>query len=105
VYIRLIESYKVPYLEALHHLPSTVIRHLTKHNVQALSPAVSARVCSVGDTDQSRANGTACTNCSVFTWANGAAGAEIVGIVQNSYARVECFAYVMACSAGPGREP
>ena len=37
---RLIESYQLPYLEALHHLPATMIRHLTKHNVQALSPAV-----------------------------------------------------------------
>ncbi|KAN0126821.1 hypothetical protein V8E52_000461, partial [Russula decolorans] len=37
--IRLIESYDLPYLEALHHLPTTMVRHLTKHNVQALSPA------------------------------------------------------------------
>ncbi|KAF8505783.1 hypothetical protein F5888DRAFT_1798751 [Russula emetica] len=38
-FIRLIESYDLPYLEALHHLPTTMVRHLTKHNVQALSPA------------------------------------------------------------------
>ncbi|KAH9965921.1 hypothetical protein BC827DRAFT_1181039 [Russula dissimulans] len=37
--IRLIESYKLPYLEPLHYLPANMIRHLTKHNVQALSPA------------------------------------------------------------------
>ncbi|KAI9507923.1 hypothetical protein F5148DRAFT_1304849 [Russula earlei] len=36
--IRLIESYKLPYLEPLHHLPAGMARHLTKHNVQALSP-------------------------------------------------------------------
>ncbi|KAH9999887.1 hypothetical protein BJV77DRAFT_498700 [Russula vinacea] len=37
--IRLIESYNLPYLEPLHHLPATMVRHLTKHNKQALSPA------------------------------------------------------------------
>ena len=37
---RLIESYDLPYLEPLHHLPQSMIRHLTKHNAQALSPAV-----------------------------------------------------------------
>src|SRR5258708_13162270 len=40
--VRLIESYDLPYLEPLHHLPATMVRHLTKHNVQALSPAVSS---------------------------------------------------------------
>ena len=44
-----------------------MIRHLTKHNVQALSPAVRTRVYSVRDTDQGRANGTAYTNYSVIT--------------------------------------
>jgi hypothetical protein len=58
VSIRLIESYYLPYLEALHHLPATMVRHLTKHNVQALSPAVRARVYSARDADQERANGT-----------------------------------------------
>lgn len=38
--LRLIESYNLPYLEPLHHLPATMVRHLTKHNKQALSPAV-----------------------------------------------------------------
>lgn len=52
---RLIESYELPYLEALHHLPTTMIRHLTKHNVQALSPAVRTRVYPVRDTDQQNA--------------------------------------------------
>jgi len=37
--IRLIESYELPYLEPLHHLPASMICHLTKHSVQALSPA------------------------------------------------------------------
>ena len=37
---RSIESYNLPYLEPLHHLPQSMTRHLTKHNVQALSPAV-----------------------------------------------------------------
>ncbi|KAH8999102.1 hypothetical protein EDB92DRAFT_2005820 [Lactarius akahatsu] len=35
---RLIECYDLPYLEPLHHLPESMVRHLTKHNVQALSP-------------------------------------------------------------------
>jgi hypothetical protein len=66
--LRLIESYDLPYLEALHHLPTTMVRHLTKHNVQALSPAVRVHVYSARrDTDQERANGTACANCSIIT--------------------------------------
>ncbi|KAI9467023.1 hypothetical protein BJY52DRAFT_39445 [Lactarius psammicola] len=36
--IRLIECYDLPYLEPLHHLPESMVRHLTKHSVQALSP-------------------------------------------------------------------
>lgn len=36
--IRLIEYYDLPYLEPLHHLPESVVRHLTKHSIQALSP-------------------------------------------------------------------
>jgi hypothetical protein len=67
VSLRLIESYDLPYLEALHHLPTTMVCHLTKHNVQALSPAVRAHVYSGRDTDQERANGTACANYSVIT--------------------------------------
>ncbi|KAI0307155.1 hypothetical protein B0F90DRAFT_1807830 [Multifurca ochricompacta] len=36
--IRLIESYDLPYLEPLHHLPGNMARHLTKQSVQVLSP-------------------------------------------------------------------
>ncbi|KAI0254701.1 hypothetical protein BJV78DRAFT_1273782 [Lactifluus subvellereus] len=36
--IRLIESYDLPYLEPLCHLPNGMVRHLTKHGIQALSP-------------------------------------------------------------------
>ncbi|KAI0268248.1 hypothetical protein BC834DRAFT_952535 [Gloeopeniophorella convolvens] len=36
--VRLIEGYKLPYLEPLRHLPGSMARHLTKHTVQALSP-------------------------------------------------------------------
>lgn len=64
---RLIESYDLPYLEALHYLPTTMVRHLTKHNVQALSPAVRAHVYTVRNADDERANVTACTNSFVIT--------------------------------------
>lgn len=37
---RLIECYDLPYLEPLHHLPESMVRHLTKHSVRALSPLV-----------------------------------------------------------------
>ncbi|PPQ98550.1 hypothetical protein CVT24_004041 [Panaeolus cyanescens] len=36
---RLIERYELPYLEGLRMLPESMAQHLTKHNVQALSPA------------------------------------------------------------------
>lgn len=64
---RLIESYDLPYLEALHYLPTTMVRHLTKHNVQALSPAVRAHVYTVRDADEEHANVIACTNSFVIT--------------------------------------
>ncbi|KAJ7047279.1 hypothetical protein C8F04DRAFT_1058314 [Mycena alexandri] len=35
---RLIESYELPHLEAIRILPQSMIVHLTKHNIQALSP-------------------------------------------------------------------
>ncbi|KAJ6485144.1 hypothetical protein C8R47DRAFT_549538 [Mycena vitilis] len=35
---RLIESYELPYLEATRILPENMTAHLTKHNIQALSP-------------------------------------------------------------------
>ncbi|KAG6911180.1 hypothetical protein DXG01_003047 [Tephrocybe rancida] len=40
VYGRLIESYQLPYLDPIqrHLLPKSMIAHLTKHSVQALSP-------------------------------------------------------------------
>lgn len=53
---RLIESYNIPYLEPLHHLPASMARHLTKHNVQALSPAVRNSCIRCADTDQKRAH-------------------------------------------------
>ncbi|KDR83659.1 hypothetical protein GALMADRAFT_56567 [Galerina marginata CBS 339.88] len=37
-FTRVIESYEVPYLEAVTMLPGSMVEHLTKHNVQALSP-------------------------------------------------------------------
>ena len=41
---RIIESYELPYLEAVMSLPQDMAQHLTKHNVQALSPPVSKRL-------------------------------------------------------------
>jgi len=37
---RIIESYELPYLDPLGILPPSVVPHLTKDNIQALSPAV-----------------------------------------------------------------
>lgn len=38
---RLIESYELPYLDPMRLLPVSMVQHLTKHDAQALSPAVS----------------------------------------------------------------
>ncbi|KAF8812522.1 hypothetical protein BYT27DRAFT_7252044 [Phlegmacium glaucopus] len=35
---RIIEMYKLPYLEAVELLPESMVLHLTKHNIRALSP-------------------------------------------------------------------
>ena len=37
---RIIESYELPYLDPVRLLPSNMVIHLTKHNIQALSPHV-----------------------------------------------------------------
>ncbi|KAH9899892.1 hypothetical protein C8Q73DRAFT_638114 [Cubamyces lactineus] len=37
-FVKLVESYDLPYLDALRLLPETMTRHLRKHTVQALSP-------------------------------------------------------------------
>ncbi|KAH7921820.1 hypothetical protein BV22DRAFT_1106975 [Leucogyrophana mollusca] len=37
-FIRVIESYKMPYLDPVRLLPNNLTRHLTKHAIQALSP-------------------------------------------------------------------
>ena len=42
---RIIESYELPYLDPLRILPPSVVPHLTKDNIQALSPPVSERHC------------------------------------------------------------
>lgn len=36
--------YKLPYLEAVGHLPESMVQHLTKHDIQALSPHVRQRL-------------------------------------------------------------
>ncbi|KXN89663.1 RNA polymerase I-specific transcription initiation factor rrn7 [Leucoagaricus sp. SymC.cos] len=35
---RVIESYELPYLDPIRFLPSSMVAHLTKHSIQALSP-------------------------------------------------------------------
>ncbi|KAF9569285.1 hypothetical protein CPC08DRAFT_623499 [Agrocybe pediades] len=37
-FARIIESYELPYLESTLKLPPSMVQHLTKHNVQALTP-------------------------------------------------------------------
>ncbi|KAL9712889.1 hypothetical protein Ac2012v2_004129 [Leucoagaricus gongylophorus] len=37
-FARIIESYELPYLDPVRLLPSNMVIHLTKHNIQALSP-------------------------------------------------------------------
>jgi RNA polymerase I-specific transcription initiation factor RRN7 len=42
---RMIESYELPYLDPLRILPPSVVPHLTKDNIQALSPPVGKSHC------------------------------------------------------------
>ncbi|KAI0318706.1 hypothetical protein OF83DRAFT_1056361 [Amylostereum chailletii] len=37
-FVRLIEAYNLPFLDPLRYLPQDMVRHLTKHTMQALSP-------------------------------------------------------------------
>ncbi|PPR07036.1 hypothetical protein CVT26_005237 [Gymnopilus dilepis] len=48
-FTRIIESYELPYLEAVMSLPQDMAQHLTKHNVQALSPPAAAGDAAVSD--------------------------------------------------------
>ncbi|THH32943.1 hypothetical protein EUX98_g1296 [Antrodiella citrinella] len=46
-FVRAIESYDLVYLDPVRQLPATLVRHLTKHNVHALSPHFAPRPTSV----------------------------------------------------------
>ncbi|KAI3612209.1 ribosomal protein [Moniliophthora roreri] len=41
-FARYAELYELPYLDPVRYLPQEIVSHLTKHNIQALSPAASA---------------------------------------------------------------
>jgi len=93
---RLIESYKLPYLEPLHHLPASMTRYLTKHNIQALSPAVRRSCFQRARHGSKMCYDAACADDASFTWHFRPASTEIARMVQNPYARNECCAFVMA---------
>ena len=51
---RIIESYELPYLDPLRILPPSVVPHLTKDNIQALSPPVGESHWGINENDDNR---------------------------------------------------
>ena len=95
----MIECYDLPYLEPLRHLPESVVRHLTKHSVQALSPPVrSTNLLRARDELETNV-GAAPTNDTRIAQSLGPAGTEIAVVVQDPHPRIERWADIMARGA------
>ena len=65
---RLIDAYELPYLDPVSRklLPGDVVMHLTKHNIQALSPFVSLSI--TADFRWVEIVTAACSKCDDATW-------------------------------------